>query len=217
MNFTEFLKYVKVSRPTNRKAIRITLFPYQRRLIKDYKKYDRVIGLKFRNGGFTTINLIFGLYRSMFKKETVSFISTTSTCSEYAKGIINRIISNFPQELTELVKNNNNKKIEFIEGNYYFNSGYEQIQNTDWIFIDEAGFMPLNKILYPVLNTNKKLIIFSTYPNSEDNWFLKLYRESKDFYKFESNYKERFNEKEIEKFKNSLPKEIFAKEFECHL
>ena len=66
-------KYVKITHP--KKGLQpFILFKYQRRVIEDYDKYRFNIISKFRQGGLTTVTVIWSLWRCLFKLDETIMI-----------------------------------------------------------------------------------------------------------------------------------------------
>jgi hypothetical protein len=58
--------YVKITHP-KRGLIPFLLYPYQERCINDYDHHKHNIIRKFRQGGLTTLTVIWAMWRCMFK------------------------------------------------------------------------------------------------------------------------------------------------------
>jgi hypothetical protein len=58
--------YIKITHP-KRGLVPFRLYPYQERCIKDYDTYKHNIIRKFRQGGLTTLTVLWAMWRCMFK------------------------------------------------------------------------------------------------------------------------------------------------------
>ena len=87
-------KYVKILHPIDG-LIPFILYKYQRRVIKEYDDHRFNIISKFRQGGLTTVTILWGLWRCLFKlDQQIMILSKTDREAIGSGEIINRAVSN---------------------------------------------------------------------------------------------------------------------------
>jgi hypothetical protein len=171
--------YVKVNHPT-RGLIPLKLYNFQENLVEIYNKEQFVILTKFRNGGFTTVSAIWGLWQCLFQSDKNVMIGccTNRNAEEIYKNIINPVINALPEWMCSSIGKNNLHHIEFKENNsnlLFHNMEPAKGRMIDCLIIDEAAFHKNMeekwKAIYPCLD---KCFILSTVTGM-NNWFAKTY------------------------------------------
>ncbi len=153
------------------------LYPYQKRLIQDIQDNRFVCGVKFRQGGFTTVQAIFGLWECMFQNDQRVMIISKSDRDAISVGhIVKHVIEELPDWLKPtLTKNNDHMKI-FANNNAMRFYCFEACcgQSITRLIIEEAAFIKyMNrnwKALFPTIANSGKCSAISS-ANGTDNWF----------------------------------------------
>lgn len=193
-------KYIKIIHPT-KGITSFQLYDFQKRLIKEYDENQFVIGVKFRQGGFTTTTIAYLLWRCMFNSDQkVLMISKTDREARDLGKVVDRIIDGLPSYLKPLLSRRNDHTKEFaVTGSRMQFSAPQACCGIalNYLFVDEAAFIPdMDQwwhCMYPTLSTGGKCFVLST-TNGIGNWFEETYTrtvERKNKFKvFECSYKE---------------------------
>ena len=89
--------YVKINQPTIG-LIDFKLHDYQKNVIKDYEKHRFNILLKFRQGGFTTLTVIYGIWKCLFQcDQRILVLSKTDREACHAGRIVKLVLQNLPE------------------------------------------------------------------------------------------------------------------------
>lgn len=174
-------KYVKIAHPT-RGLLPFILFNYQRRVIKDYENKRFSIIRKFRQGGLTTVTVLWCLWRCMFKlDETIMVLSKSDREAIAAGEIVKRAIEEFPSWLRpEMDKNNDHQKIFHDTGCklFFYTPEAARGRSITYLILDEAAFIPNMekywKAMFPTLSGGGHCIAISTV-NGIGNWYEETY------------------------------------------
>jgi len=176
-SFSYFAKqYVKVSDPISG-VVPFPLYSFQEELLSLYEKHDNVISTKFRSGGFTTISVLYGLWKCMFNANIIFFVGCkTQREAQHVGKIIDITIDLFPDwfkpklnQNTKRVKSFANTKSKLIFDNI---DNIRGIPATH-IFIDEAAFIPNMEDKWKIIaaiSQRSKIFVNST-ANGLGNWF----------------------------------------------
>lgn len=225
-NFNYFCsKYLKINHLT-KGIIPLNLHEYQKTLINCYENNKWIAVPKFRQGGFTTTNIAYSLWKSIFKENTrILYICTNSHSEEIANKILSLMIKSLPPDWKNKNENNSSLVIttpkQILDGYYYY--------NYDIIVIDEAAYMPdvlklWNYLSNNFISKNYTLIkcILTSGLNKPNDWFSDVCNHAinkiNSFLLFEPKYKDNpeFSSKEWEEItKKQLGEVNFAREYEC--
>ena len=174
-------KFVKITHPTEG-LLPFILYNYQRRVIKDYNEHRMNIIRKFRQGGLTTITVIWALWRCLFQEnETLMVISKTDREAIAAGEIVKRALEELPSWLQpEMAKNNDHQKIFMDTGSklFFYTPEAARGRAMSFLILDEAAFIPnMTKFwndTYPTIMTGGNVIAVSTV-NGVGNWYEEMY------------------------------------------
>lgn len=180
-------KYIKILHPT-KGLIPFVLFNYQRKTVTDYEQNRFNIISKFRQGGLTTVTLLWGLWRCMFKlDQQIMLLSKTDREATETGAIIDRAVDNLPSWLfnKKLGKWNDHLKTFNDTGGAlkFYSPEAARGKSVTFLIIDEAAFIPDMekhwKAMWPVLSTGGGCTVISTV-NGVGNWYEQTYREAKE-------------------------------------
>lgn len=174
-------KYVKITHPKEG-LLPFILFKYQRKVIKDYENNRFNIIRKFRQGGLTTVTVIWALWRCLFREnETIMVVSKSDREAIAAGEIVKRALEELPVWMKPAMdKNNDHQKI--FEGTgcklFFYTVEAARGRSFTYLIIDEAAFIPgMEKHwngLYPTLATGGGAIVISTV-NGVGNWYHEMW------------------------------------------
>lgn len=180
-------KYIKILHPT-KGLIPFVLYNYQRKVVKEYENNRFNIISKFRQGGLTTLTLLWGLWKCMFKlDQQIMLLSKTDREATETGAIIDRAVENLPKWLFDkkLGKWNDHLKTFNDTGGAlkFYSPEAARGKSVTFLIIDEAAFIPDMekhwKAMWPVLSTGGGCTLISTV-NGVGNWYEQTYREAKD-------------------------------------
>lgn len=169
-------KHIQIAHPI-KGIIPFELYQCQKNLINDYEKYKYNIGIKFRQGGFTTLTIIYLLWKCMFvEKKTALICARTNYEAEHIGRIVNAVTDKMPEWLKPKGSFRKREKI-FTTTNsrmLFMYPGSARGMHVDYLFIDEAAFIPgleeSWKAMYPMIASGGNCIVLST-TNGIGNWF----------------------------------------------
>jgi hypothetical protein len=188
-NINHFLKYIQIVNP-DRGVIPFKPYPYQKTLLKKFKKHRFNVGLLSRQSGKTTAVSIYALWYSIFHSNKV--IGIVSNKESSAKMILARfkdMYEKLPFWLKPGVKEYQKKGISFDNGTQIIISATSpnafRGQSINLLICDEFAFVPKNEAIdfwsanYPTVSasTESKIIIIST-PNGMYNIFHRIYSQA---------------------------------------
>jgi len=180
-------KYIKILHPT-RGLIPFMLFNYQARCIKDYGKHRFNIISKFRQGGLTTVTLLYGLWKCMFElDQQIMTLSKTDREAVSTGMLVDRAVENMPIWLKPKKDgkwNDHLKQFPDTGGALQFYSPEAaRGKSVTFLIIDEAAFIPDMenhwKAMWPVLSTGGSCVLVSTV-NGLGNWYEETYTKAKE-------------------------------------
>ena len=181
-------KYVKILHPT-KGLIPFIIFKYQKKCIDEYEKSRFNIISKFRQGGLTTVTLLYGMWRCMFKlDQQIMLLSKTDREATVIGMMIDRAVEYLPEWLKPRKDsgkwNDHLKQFTDTGGNMMFYSPEAaRGKATTLLIIDEAAFIPDMethwKAMWPVLSTGGSCVVISTV-NGVGNWYESTYTAAKD-------------------------------------
>ena len=164
------------------------VFKYQNRVISDYENHRFSIISKFRQGGLTTVTLLYGLHKTLFTLDYSTMLISKSDREAVEAGyIVDRAVEYLPQWLTPKKDgkwNDHLKQITETGGSMrFFSPEAARGKSVAFICLDEAAFLPdLEKdwrALYPVLSTGGSCSLVSTV-NGTANYYYELYMGAKE-------------------------------------
>jgi len=216
------------------KLVPFILYGFQERVIQDYEIYSQNIVSKFRQGGLTTVSVIWALWRCLFKTDQVIMVMSKS--DREAVNISKKVRDakdGLPLWMRPTLKNggmriDNDHEKEFAETGSvlsFHTSKAARSRSLTHLIIDEAAFIPNMAdewaAMYPTLATGGRCIVIST-PNGIGNWYEETYMKAKDkkntFHPIDLNYKEhpKYRKPEFEeKMKANLGLRKWSQEFLC--
>jgi hypothetical protein len=180
-------KYVKILHPL-RGLVPFVLYKYQTKVIRDYEKFRFNIISKFRQGGLTTVTLLWGMWRCMFQMDQqVMLLSKTDREATDIGLMVDRALENLPTWLMpkrEGKWNDHHKQFSETGGALKFYSPEAaRGKSVTFLIIDEAAFIPEMekhwKAMWPVLSTGGSCALVSTV-NGLGNWYEETYHGAKE-------------------------------------
>lgn len=220
--------YVKIIHPI-KGLITFNLMPYQKRYIEFIENNRFTCCVKFRQGGFTTLGVIHGLWECMFKSDrSILFLSKTDSEALCASDIVTSIMIYLPDWLLQpMIKNNDhikhfswtNSRIQFYSPNA------ARGKSATRLIIDEAAFIcdmdKHWKAIWPVISNGGHCNVVSS-TNGVGNWFSDIVFDAKQnnnkFQLFECSYTEHseyYKPEVIEQLKQQLGDRGFRQEVLC--
>lgn len=191
-------KYVKIAHP-KRGLLPFILYNYQRRCVEEYEAHRFNILSKFRQGGLTTVTVLWCMWRCMFKlDETIMVLSKSDREAIAAGEIVKRGLIELPNWLRpEMDKNNDHQKL-FTETGcklFFYTPEAARGRSITYLVLDEAAFIPQMekhwKAMFPTISTGGHCICISTV-NGVGNWYYDIFmgakKEENDFKVIELDY-----------------------------
>ena len=195
-------KYVKIGHP-KKGMLPFILYNYQKRVVDEYDKKRFNIIRKFRQGGLTTVTVLWALWRCMFKMDqTIMLVSKTDREAIVAGEIADRAIKFFPKWFCpELAAGGDNKhEKHFAETQsklLFYTAEAARGRSNTYLILDEAAFIKDMErhwaALFPTIATGGACIAVSTV-NGIGNWYHEQFKgaqEKKNHWNIlDLNYKE---------------------------
>lgn len=184
-NFAYFChKYVKISHPIQG-LLPFILFNYQRRGEEDFSNFRFNIVSKFRQGGLSTLAVIWAMWRGMFKfNETIMLLSKADREAMAAGDIATRAIRFLPDWLRPDMSTSNKHEQVFADTGtslFFYTPNAARSKSITYLILDEAAFIPnMNehwKAMYPTISTGGNCIAISTV-NGVGNWYEETYHKA---------------------------------------
>lgn len=174
-------KYVKIFHPIDG-LIPCVLYKYQRKVIEQYENNRFCIISKFRQGGLTTIAVLWSLWRCMFRTDQqIMVLSKTDREAMSAGEVAKRALENLPRWLKpDMDGENKHEKIFKDTGSAlkFYTPEAARGKSLTILIIDEAAFIPDMethwKAMYPVIATGGACYVISTV-NGLGNWYEEQY------------------------------------------
>jgi len=191
-------KYVKIAHP-KRGLLPFVLYNYQRRCVQEYEKQRFNILSKFRQGGLTTVTVLWSMWRCMFKlDETIMVLSKSDREAIAAGEIVKRGLIELPNWMRpEMDKNNDHQKLFNETGCklFFYTPEAARGRSITYLVLDEAAFIPQMekhwKAMFPTISTGGHCITISTV-NGVGNWYYDTFQAAKkkenDFHVIELDY-----------------------------
>lgn len=178
-------KYVKIAHP-KRGLLPFILFKYQKRVVKAYESSRFNILSKFRQGGLSTVTVLWSMWRCMFKlDETIMVLSKSDREAIAAGEIVKRALIELPNWMRpEMDKNNDHQKL-FTETGcklFFYTPEAARGRSITYLILDEAAFIPQMekhwKAMFPTISTGGHCITISTV-NGVGNWYYDIFQGAK--------------------------------------
>lgn len=174
-------KYIKIFHPLEG-LIPCILYKYQRRVIKQYENNRFCIVSKFRQGGLTTITVLWSLWQCMFKTDKQIMVLSKSDREAIAAGeVVKRALEHIPSWLrSDMDGESKHEKIFKDTGSAlkFYTPEAARGKSMTILVIDEAAFIPDMethwKAMYPVIATGGSCYAISTV-NGIGNWYEEQY------------------------------------------
>lgn len=193
-------KYLKILSPT-RGIVPFELHDYQKKTIDIYDNYRYVILIKFRQGGFSTLTVLYALWKCMFKcNQSFGFVCKTENEASHLGKIVDKAFEFFPSWFVPPMEKNTKdvKKFSVTNSRMEFGS-FSRFRGKPLthLVVDEAAFIPDMeekwKQMYPCIYSGGNVIVVST-TNGFDNWFYDTYNNAvekkNDFFAYHPHYSE---------------------------
>ena len=180
-------KYVKILHPM-KGLIPFVLYKYQHKVIHDYEDHRFNIISKFRQGGLTTVTLLWGFWRCLFQlDQQIMLLSKTDREATDIGMMVDRAIENLPDWLKPKKdgKWNDHLKMFTETGSAlkFYSPEAARGKSVTFLIIDEAAFIDDMdkhwKAMWPVLSTGGSCTLVSTV-NGLGNWYHHQYIEAKE-------------------------------------
>lgn len=169
--------YVYITHP-KKGLVLFLLYGYQERCIKEYDDYKHNIIRKFRQGGLTTLTVIWALWRCMFKNDQkIMVLSKSDREAKGAGKIVTNVLKYLPEWMKPDVELDNQHEKVFRDTNgsvEFWTCEAARSKSLTYLIIDEAAFIKGMdehwKSMYPTLSTGGSCIVISTV-NGLGNWY----------------------------------------------
>jgi len=180
-------KYVKILHPT-KGLVPFLMFKYQHKVIKDYENNRFNIISKFRQGGLTTVTLLWGMWKCMFQTDQqIMLLSKTDREATDIGMMLDRAVENLPTWMSPKKdgKWNDHLKMFTETGSSvkFYSPQAARGKSVTFLIIDEAAFIEDMdkhwKAMWPVLSTGGSCALVSTV-NGIGNWYYHTYIEAKE-------------------------------------
>jgi hypothetical protein len=190
-------KYCKIE-ASGKGLVPFTLYPYQIKVLSVYLKNPRVIDLKSRQMGFTTLAAAYALWKSLRKGNNILFLSKKEDDAMDMLRKVKIMYDNLPPELQHAVESKNATTIEFVNKNRI-----QSLPATDragagksasLVIMDEFSAFPAASgqlagddvwmSIIPTMSTGGQVIVQST-PKGMGNKFYDIWAGDNNFYKHE--------------------------------
>ena len=177
-------KYVKITHPL-RGLLPFRLFKYQRKVIKEYESHRFNILSKFRQGGLTTVSVLWALWKCMFSTDQqIMVLSKTDREAIAAGEIVKRALEYLPKWMLPRMGKSNEHEKQFLDTGsnlWFYTPEAARGKSITVLIIDEAAFIADMdkhwKSMYPVISTGGACIVVSTV-NGIGNWYEETYHDA---------------------------------------
>lgn len=185
MSFPYFChKYIKIMHPMQG-LIPFILYNYQRRVIQDYDNFRFNMISKFRQGGLTTVTVLWGLWRCLFKlDQQIMTISKTDREATTAGDIARRAMEYLPTWMVPVLTENNKHEKSFSDTDSvlkFHTPMAARGKSMTILIVDEAAFVENMEehwaALYPTINMGGACIVISTV-HGMGNWYEQEYHKA---------------------------------------
>jgi hypothetical protein len=159
----------------------LELFSHQKRLIRDLNEHRLVIGVKRRMEGFTTVSVVWSIWKCMFNDGRYDMIVNHNIhMAERTMDLMADIINAMPFYVRPRIRRQRSgREMTFLDTNStitscIFKQGHGR--NIDHLFIDEAAWVGNDvwRSLGPLANEGSCHIL-STPRENNNTWFEEMY------------------------------------------
>lgn len=180
------LKYCKINHPVFG-LIPFVPYTYQKRVIDCYGKHRFNILSKFRQGGLTTVSVIWALWRCLFKTgQRIMVVSKTDREAIAAGEVAKTAMEHLPEWLKPETDKCNEHEKQFKTTSsflWFYTVEAARGRAITILIIDEGAFISDMhkhwKSLYPTLSTGGSCEVISTV-NGMGNWYEETYHEAEE-------------------------------------
>jgi hypothetical protein len=178
-------RYVKILHPVHG-TIPFVLYKYQRKVINRFTEHGWNMLSKFRQGGLTTVAVLWGLWRCLFQQDQQIYVLSKTDREALAAGdIAKKAMDNFPSWMYDQAQadiSKHEKKFGDTGSKIsFYTPEAARGKSATLLIIDEAAFIPdmyeHYKAMYPVISTGGNIAVISTV-NGIGNWYYDTYKEA---------------------------------------
>lgn len=177
-------KYIKLTHP-HRGLIPFILYKYQKRVIEQFETNRFSILSKFRQGGLTTVAVMWSLWLCLFSTEKKILVCSKTDREAMAAGdVLRRAMDNLPKWLLPQLGKNNEHEVQFLDTNsvvWFYTPEAARGKSLSVIIIDEAAFIADMhkhwKSMYSTISTGGSVVVISTV-NGMGNWYEEWYHKA---------------------------------------
>ena len=185
---THFMrKYCVVQHPIRGK-VKFDLYPFQERMVEEFRSNTYNIILKARQLGISTLTAGYALHMMLFNSDKNVLVIATS--KDTAKNLVTKVrvmYQNLPSWLKTKFDEDNKLSLRFVNGSQIkavaSNESAGRSEALSLLILDEAAFIDKIDEIWTssqqTLATGGDCIVLST-PNGVGNWFHKMWVESED-------------------------------------
>ena len=180
------------------------LYGFQKRVLKDFETHKFNIVRKFRQGGLTTMAVIWGLWLCMFRKNQQILLMSIGDrealqAGRTAQMVLDRLETEHSWLFPVMIEDSGHtKSFAVTQSKIEFRTPKAaRGQALTYVIIDEAAFIPKMEeawaAMYPTVNTGGNVIVISTV-NGMGNWYEEMYTDAaagrNEFHVIDLNWKE---------------------------
>jgi len=170
-------------------AVKFKMYPYQVRVLRDFERYRFNILRKFRQGGLTTLSVLWTLWMCMFREnKQVLVISKTDTeavkAGKMARRVVDVLTMDYPW-LAPRLGSDSKHIMTFTDTRSELEFGgpsRARGQSLNYVIVDEAAFIAnMEEVwadMYPTVATGGNVMVVSTV-HGIGNWYHKMWVDAK--------------------------------------
>lgn len=177
-------KYIEI-RSIEEGAIKFKMYPYQQRVLKEFEQNRFNIVRKFRQGGLTTLAVLWALWMCMFRTDKqILVVSKTDIEAIKAGKIVKRALDTIKESWPWLYPRmgaDSKHILSFLDTKSEIEFGSivrARGQALSYAIIDEAAFIKgmddAWAAMYPTVSTGGNVLVISTV-NGIGNWYHRMY------------------------------------------
>jgi hypothetical protein len=170
-------------------SVKFKMYPYQERVLRDFERYRFNILRKFRQGGLTTLSVLWTLWMCMFRENKQTLvISKTDTEAVKAGKMARRVLDGLQMDhpwLAPRLSSDSKHIMTFMDTRSEIEFGgpsRARGQSLNYVIVDEAAFIDkMEEVwadMYPTVATGGSVIVVSTV-NGIGNWYHKMWVDAK--------------------------------------
>jgi len=162
-------------------TVKFEPYAHQLRLAKLYDEHQHVITCKYRQGGFSTLNLAWALHKFFYEEDkSIIFVTRSDREAMELSFIATQMIASLPMWMKGGIDANNHE-IRRAENTLIFRSPRPCLgKSATHLFIEEAAFIEdmdlCWRALWPVACRGR--IFVTSTANKRDQWFYKTYKDA---------------------------------------